>query len=507
MKIIQRSHWLLGGGLGLVTVLWLMNGLTHTLMQVGEVALMGGGVLLGVAWLSQGASRPPQPSAAIPLDRPQVAAALGQVQTLLEDLRQEIAITPSSPDGTDWGAIVSAAHYQKQQLTLDLDRQELRLAIVGDPGVGKTTLMNLLMAQWGDPALPTPLAPLSATPEPQTQNPGIPLNCWEVPSSQWAEGSLSQVDGVLWVTTGDLTETHFQQLQRHGAEPQAAPLWVALNKLDQYLPGQQATLLSQLCQRLQGQVPSDRIIPVAAAPAPIQVRRQQPDGSWQVTQEPGDPAVSSLLETLAPWFTDDRAATLRWRTTYRQSQHLRQSLQECLNQVRRQRALPVIERYQWLAGGAAFVNPVPSLDLLAAAALNGQMILELSRLYHKPLSLDQAQELAATLAEVLVKLGLVELSTQALTAALKTQGYSFWLGAGLQGISAAYLTRMAGLSLVDYFQTLEPTAEVTPGAIVERLQPLLQSVLTGDQQRQALQGFVQGAVAHLKGLQPQSAAP
>jgi len=78
-----------------------------------------------------------------------------------------------------------------------------------------------------------------------------------------------------------------------------------------------------------------------------------------------------------------------------------------LNGVRRDRAPPVAEQYQWIAAAAAFANP-PALDLLATAAINAQLVMELGAIYQQKFSLQQAQAVAGTLGSD--KLGLVELS-------------------------------------------------------------------------------------------------
>lgn len=494
---IQRQYWLLGGGLGLAASLWLMEGLAQTLVQVGELTLTGSAVLLGLWWLYQRSAQAKTATKPLPpLDRTQVEQTLRAVQTDLDRLSQELPDDRPAQE-TPTAQTLAAQHIQlqtaKNALVIDLDRSHLRLALIGGAGVGKTTLLEALKTWW-----PSPTALETAE-----------INAELTDSVDW-----TQFDAVLWVTTGDLTEGDRQRLQHltHLPRPlssnqpplQAPALIVALNKLDQYSPGHQATLLTQLCQRLQGLVPSQNIVPLSAAPAPIQVRRQQPDGSWHISQEQPQPALTPLLDTIAPYQDPATRQTLLYNTTYRQAIALQRSAHTALNQIRREQALPVIEHYQWIAGGAALVNPVPSLDLLAAVAINGQLVLEISRIYQKPLSLEQGQELAATLGELVVKLGLVEVSTQALATAFKANGLTFWAGAGLQGVSAAYLTRMAGLSLVEYFANLDPAAEASPNAIVAQLQPLLQKAFSAQGQRERLQAFGQQAIAHLKGQTPQS---
>jgi uncharacterized protein (DUF697 family) len=164
-------------------------------------------------------------------------------------------------------------------------------------------------------------------------------------------------------------------------------------------------------------------------------------------------------------------------TTYRQTQGFQQQLRHHLNQVRRQEATKLIQKAQGIAAIATGVNPIPSLDLLATLAVNGQLVVDLASLYRQPLSLKDGETVAKTLAGLLVKLGLVELSTQVLTPLLKAHHLTYVAGAVLQGISAAYLTQIAGLAIVEYLEQLEPGCEYTPWSdrLTQKLPQLLQA--------------------------------
>ena len=157
--------------------------------------------------------------------------------------------------------------------------------------------------------------------------------------------------------------------------------------------------------------------------------------------------------------------------------------------------MPVIEQMQWIAAGTAFANPIATVDLLATAAINGQLVLDLGAIYGQKFSMDQAKAAAKTIAELTVKLGLVELASQALGAVLKGHVTTYLAGGALQGISAAYLTRLAGLTLIDYFeeQSLLETTELNFEGLGSRLQTLFQQARQG----LALKDFVTQAMSHL----------
>ena len=52
-------------------------------------------------------------------------------------------------------------------------------------------------------------------------------------------------------------------------------------------------------------------------------------------------------------------------------------------------AQAVVVRFQWITAGTVFANPVPALDLLAAGAVQFQMISEIAHAYGVELSVAQ----------------------------------------------------------------------------------------------------------------------
>ena len=52
-----------------------------------------------------------------------------------------------------------------------------------------------------------------------------------------------------------------------------------------------------------------------------------------------------------------------------------------MSKERDARAQAVIDKFQWLTAGTVFANPIPALDLMAAGAVQYQMITELAAVY------------------------------------------------------------------------------------------------------------------------------
>jgi uncharacterized protein len=101
-------------------------------------------------------------------------------------------------------------------------------------------------------------------------------------------------------------------------------------------------------------------------------------------------------------------------------------------------------------------------------------------------------------------LGLVELSTQTITGLLKTNAVTFVAGGAVQGISAAYFTRIAGLSLIEYFQSQELENSVNSNLNIDLLTKTLRSVFQKNQQVSFLQAFINQVATRLAPQIPQS---
>ncbi|HEY9861285.1 MAG TPA: DUF697 domain-containing protein, partial [Candidatus Obscuribacterales bacterium] len=345
--------------------------------------------------------------------------------------------------------------------------------------VGKTSLVQVLQAQG--------LAAVSQ-----------PVSWQDLPALLAAETSTLDVDtiaeakaadAVIFVVAGDLTESELQVVQQLSAANQR--LLLVLNKQDQYLPTERSLVLRQLQTRTQDYLSSADVMAIAAAPNPLKVRQHQADGSVQEWMEQPQPDVNWLSERLQQLLIQE-SQQLVWATTWRSALSLKTEVQIVLNQVRRDRALPLIEQYQWIAAATAFANPVPALDLLATSAINAQLVLELSAIYQQKFSLQQAQTIAKTMASLLLKLGLVELSTQAIGTVLKSHAITYVAGGAVQGASAAYLTRLAGLSLSEYFeeQSVLIRSEAENPLSLDRLTQVLKAVFQQNQQVSLFQALV-----------------
>ncbi|MEM0980072.1 MAG: YcjF family protein, partial [Cyanobacteria bacterium P01_H01_bin.58] len=331
--------------------------------------------------------------------------------------------------------LITELETQRQKLLQELDRSQLKIAIAGLPRSGKTALQQQLSQAVSDHSTELMLTEIS------------------LPSDATHDAMMQtlklQQDAVIYLVTEDLTESALTDLKTLTAAGHCVVL--GLNKQDNYLPHERQSVLEQIQARVAGLPRSVPVMAIATAPKAIKVRAHLATGQTEERMEPQAVSIEPILKMVQGWLTA-APAELVLQTVMRQACQLQQDIRNALNQIRRQQAQPVLEQYQWTAAATAFASPVPSLDLIAAIAVNGQLVLDLGKVYQQPLSLDQATTLATELARILVKLGLVEVSSQLLTTALKSHAATYVVGGTVQAFSAAYLTQLCGESLMAYFE-------------------------------------------------------
>jgi uncharacterized protein (DUF697 family) len=119
------------------------------------------------------------------------------------------------------------------------------------------------------------------------------------------------------------------------------------------------------------------------------------------------------------------------------------------------------------------------------------MLVDLGEVYGQKFSLTQAQTLASTLGKVMLQLGLVEVTSNAIASLLKSHTLTYLAGGTVQGISAAYLTRIAGLSVIEYLEE-QPNLSVWDG---ESLSQKIQAICQQNQRLDLMQNFIKQALS------------
>ncbi|MEN9220336.1 MAG: GTP-binding protein [Thermostichales cyanobacterium SZTDM-1c_bins_54] len=461
---MKRWQLWLGILVGAGVVVWVAEALGRLYLALAAypwlanaaVLIILGAVLLGVGALlySLVPRRPPPPA---PPPPPQtLAEKQAATRQNLQHLESELA---KISDQVTREALAA----QAARLAHSLEQPQLRVVVFGTGSAGKTSLINALLGQQlGAVAatIGTTLQarlyrwPLVGIPHPVdlVDCPGI-LDMGQGGKHREAEARryAQASDLLLFVVDGDLRQSEYEPLL-HLAKLGKRALLI-FNKADQYTPLEQELILQQLRERVRGVIAPEDVLLAAANPAAI------PTPSGLIKPEPEVAAVRDRIHAIlvqeGEWLWTDNQLL--------QSQLLGAETRQAIARQQLQQAEKVVERFQWIVTGVVFANPIPVLDVLAIAAINAQMVVELGQIYGCRLTLDQGKELALSLGKTLASLGVIEgaiqLTTGLVSLLAEVSVVGFMITAPIQAASAGYLTRIAGRSFITYFQKQQQWGE------------------------------------------------
>jgi len=272
-----------------------------------------------------------------------------------------------------------------------------------------------------------------------------------------------RADLLLFVVDHDLIRSEYApliELARLGKRS-----LVVMNKKDRFPDEDLAAILTRLRERLSGVIDPADIVPVAAAPRPMPVRMQRPDGSFETVLEKEDPDIAALLARIAEVLRRE-GKLLHATNLLVRGRILEQEAHEQLARERDRRALEVVEHHQWITAATVFANPIPALDILAGGAVQLEMIGELARVQGVELTGGQVRNLAGQMVQSVLKLGLVETAASLIAGVFKRTLVGFAAGGAVQAVTMAYLTRVSGKAFIDYFRQGQSWG---PGGINETL--------------------------------------
>jgi uncharacterized protein (DUF697 family) len=463
---IRLGKPILVTGIGITIALTLWETLNSKLVEIGEWGMLGAIALGAGLWFWQKPTSKIDFSSPTPLSLEKVKQAIAKAENTLNYLAQE-----------DPNQDLTALKTTLIQLAQEFSRQDLQIVVTGARKTGKTALKQLLESRnFGESIAFIETEPLLSL------------------ASNSSEKKALQSDLVLYVINGDLTDSEWQILQQFERLHQRVIL--LLNKQDRLPAETREEILLSLKQKLKETIPSPQILAISAAPEPLKVRQHQRDGDIKEWTENQSVVIDNLDNYLRQVIAQEREE-LVLGTIWRKAIELENNTKQLLNQSRREKALPVIEQYQWIAGTTTFANPLAALDLVLAVATNAQMLVDLGAIYQQKMSLDQGRTAMTTLGKMMVKLGIVEVTTQALGTILKGNAITYIAGGTLQGIGSAYLTRLAGLSLIEYFQEQEINYQLNDNWNWTSLQSKVKQVWEQNQRLAFLQEFVKQTSARL----------
>jgi small GTP-binding protein len=340
-----------------------------------------------------------------------------------------------------------------EEIAANLNQGEIRVVVFGTGSAGKTSLVNAIMGR----VVGQVNAPMGTTQVGETyalrlkglerkilitDTPGI-LEAGVAGSQreQLARALATEANLLVFVVDNDLRSSEYEPL-KNLAEIGKRSLLV-LNKTDLYIDEDQEIILAQLRQRVEGLIASHDVVAIAANPQPAKL------ATGEIFQP--EPNIVPLLKRIA-FILRAEGEDLVADNILLQSLNLGEEARTIVDAQRRRKADKIVERFQWISAGVVSVTPLPVIDLLATAAVNAQMVIEIGRVYGCELNMERGKELALSLGKTIAGLGIVRGTVELLSTALQLNVATFVVGRAIQGVTAAYLTRIAGKSFIEYFR-------------------------------------------------------
>ncbi|MDB9307128.1 GTP-binding protein [Aphanizomenon sp. CS-733/32] len=374
------------------------------------------------------------------------AAKSDAASSTLQAVRQQVA---QIQDEVTRQALLS----RTKEIEANLARGEIQVVVFGTGSAGKTSLVNGIMGR----IVGEVNAPMGTTQVGETyclrlkglerkilitDTPGIlEPGVAGTEREQLARALATEADLLLFVVDNDLRRSEYEPL-RGLAEIGKRSLLV-LNKTDLYTETDIESILARLRERVRGFIATNDVVAIAANPQIAQLE------TGETFQPEAD--IIPLLRRMASILRAE-GEDLVADNILLQSLRLGEEARKLIDSQRRRQADKVVERYQWIGAGVVSVTPLPMVDLLATAAVNAQMVVEIGRIYGCDLNMERGKELALSLGKTIAGLGIVKGAIELLSTALQLNVATFIVGRAIQGVTAAYLTRIAGKSFIEYFR-------------------------------------------------------
>jgi uncharacterized protein len=490
--IIVLSIWLVNSIYSLyvaIQVPWLANILLSSI-----VALILGmtGLLLyyGSAFLQRS---PKKPKAKTPIPKDAKDAAelnLATAQQQVVQIQDEVAR--------------QALLEESQQIAENLEKGAIRVIVFGTGSVGKTSLIAAIAGQVGGKfglahAIDQVTGKVGAsmgTTDRAIEYPvdlrGLDRQILLVDTPGILEAGLAGTERgrvaleeaaaaamVVFVVDNDLRQSELEPLQAIAAVGKQSLL--VLNKADLFTGADRDLILDQLRSRVAGLIKPENVVAISAAPRLLTLD----DGKSYQPPANIDPFLDHFAQILFASGEAMVAANILQR-----SQQVSSAAKLLIEAERKKQALQIVAKYQWMSAGAIAINPLPVVDLIATAAINSQMIMDIGQIYGCQIDKSNAKELALSLGKTVGGLGILRGSIELLSNALKLTIATYVVGKAIQGVTGAYLTRIAGLSFIEYFRSNQDWGD---GGMSE----VVQEQFKQSQKDDFVKGFLQEAMTRV----------
>ncbi|MCK5814197.1 MAG: GTP-binding protein [Cocleimonas sp.] len=368
--------------------------------------------------------------------------------------------------------------YEKLRVMLaKLEKSQLHVAVFGRVSVGKSSVLNALL---GRNAFSVSVLHGETT---------------EADMQEWQEidaggiylidtPGINEIDGeerervahevagrsdlLLFVVDSDLTEVELQALKTVAASNR--PIILVVNKSDQYNDDEILKLRSIVRERVAGIIAPENIVFSAALPAEQIIIMVDEGGNEKESTRRRPVDILNLKSRL--WdIIESEGKTLAALNASLFAGNLSEQVGRRVLATRKEMGAETVNMYCLGKGVAVALNPVPLIDIVAAAAIDVGMVIHLSNIYAMPMSKTEAGDLIKTIAAQMLLLYGSFWAIHFASSALKitTIGLSTVITAAAQGAIAWYSTLIIGRVTEDYLIKGKSWGEVGPKLAVQNI--------------------------------------
>ncbi|MCK5896856.1 MAG: GTP-binding protein [Cocleimonas sp.] len=366
---------------------------------------------------------------------------------------------------------------QLRLMLTKLEKSQLHVSVFGRVSVGKSSVLNALL---GREAFSVSILHGETTranmQEWQEVNAGG-IYLIDTPGINEIDGEereriahrvASRSDLLLFVIDSDVTEVELQALKTVAESNR--PIILVVNKSDQYNDAEILKLRGIIRERVAGIIAPENIVFSAALPAKQTIIMVDEAGNETETTRQRPVDILNVKSRL--WdIIESEGKTLSALNASLFAGSLSEEVGKRILVARQKIGEETIRMYCIGKGVAVALNPIPIVDIVAAAAIDVGMVIHLSNIYGLPMTKTEAGDLIKTIAAQMLLLYGSFWAINFASSALKitTVGLSTLLTGAAQGAIAWYSTLIIGRVTEDYLINGKSWGEVGPKLAVQSI--------------------------------------
>ncbi len=342
---------------------------------------------------------------------------------------------------------------EKDRVSLELDRGDIILVVFGIGSSGKTSLIRAILKRIVGKVSPE-MGSTRGKESFRLKLKGLPRGIRIIDTPGILEAGKAgrereksaliearKADLMLVVIEGDLRSEEIRTIM--SLSKLGKRLLLVLNKIDLRGENEEKRLIEILNSRCNDFIEPKDIICTSASPQSIKIPGKKPF-------QPA-PEIDNLIRRLAK-ILHEEGEELIADNILLQCSNLGKEGKKLLVKQRSQSAKKCVDKYGWLSSGALMLTPLPVIDMIAAAAVNAQMVIEIAKIYGVEITKERAKNLAISVGKTLATMGLVQGGVSLINSTLSLSLPTLVVSKVIQAISVSWLTRISGASFITYFQ-------------------------------------------------------